>query len=215
MRLRLYGFWRSIASFRVRAALNLKGLPFEEVSVNILDGTQFAADYDAVNAAHAVPTLEHDGRRFTQSLAILEYLDDIQPTPALLPRDPVERAYARSLALLTVADTHPLMVPRVRERLRTQFQADGDAVNAWVRHWIGTTLGTYERLLGERPPVPFTLGEHPGLADVCITGHVLSARMFTLDVAPFPKVTELADRCFALPAFADAHPLRQTGAPDA
>lgn len=215
MGMRLYGFWRSIATFRVRAGLNLKGLAFEEVSVNILDGTQFAAGYDAVNPAHAVPTLEHDGHRLTQSLAILDYLDDIQPEPALLPRDPVERAHVRALALLTVADTHPLMVPRVRAYLSTELHADGEAVNAWVRHWIGTTLGTYERLLNARPPAPFAVGDTPGLADICIAGHVLSARMFAVDMAPAPRVAALADRCFALPAFAHAHPLRQAGAPEA
>ncbi len=215
MGMRLYGFWRSIATFRVRVALNLKGLAFEEVSVNILDGTQFAAGYDAVNPAHAVPTLVHDGHRLTQSLAILDYLDDIQPEPALLPRVPAERAYVRALALLTVADTHPLMVPRVRDYLRAELGADGEAVNAWVRHWISTTLSTYERLLSARPPAPFMVGETPGLADICIAGHMLSARMFAVNLALAPRVATLADRCLALPAFADAHPLRQTGAPDA
>src|SRR5512140_1526020 len=114
MGIQVYGFWRSIASFRVRVALKLKGLAFEETSIDILSGEQFKPDYEAVNAERVVPTFIHDGHSIFQSLAILEYLDDIQPQPRLLPQDPKERAYARSLALVTVADSHPLVVPRVR-----------------------------------------------------------------------------------------------------
>ncbi len=117
MSMQIYGFWRSIASFRVRVALRLKGLAFEEIPIDILSGEQFKPGYEAVNAERVVPTLIHDGYSVFQSLAIIEYLDDIQPNPRLLPRDAKERAYARSLGLMTIADAHPLVTPRVRNHL--------------------------------------------------------------------------------------------------
>ena len=114
MSIKVYGFWRSIASFRIRVALKLKALPFEEISIDILQGEQFKPGYDAVNPEHVVPTFIHDGHTLYQSLAIMEYLDDVKPSPRLLPDDIKERAYARSLALMTIADAHPFTVPRVR-----------------------------------------------------------------------------------------------------
>ncbi|MEP9353514.1 maleylacetoacetate isomerase [Xanthobacter sp. KR7-65] len=205
MTLRMYGFWRSIASFRLRVALNLKGLAFEEESVDILHGSQFTAVYDAVNPAHAVPSLvEEDGHVLFQSLALLEYLEETHPEPPLLPTDPRERAYARALALATVADAHPLVVPRVRRYLATTFGADEKAVNAWARHWVGEGMGAYERLLSRRPPSPFALGATPGIADICIAGHALSAELFAMDTEPYPAFRALSERCFALPAFSSA-----------
>jgi len=205
MTLRMYGFWRSIASFRLRVALNLKGLAFEEESVDILHGGQFTAAYDKVNPAHSVPSLvEEDGHVLLQSLAILEYLEETCPRPPLLPAAPRERAYARALALATVADTHPLMVPRVRSHLAAAFGADEAAVNAWVRHWVGEGMGAYERLLSRRPPAPFALGAAPGIADICIAGHAMSAQLFAMDLDAYPGFRALSERCFALPAFASA-----------
>jgi maleylpyruvate isomerase len=204
MSILMYGFWRSIASFRVRVALHLKGLPFEETSLDILTGHQFTADYDALNAAHAVPTLIVDGHTLFESFAILEYLEETHPTPPLLPTDAKERAYARALSLLTVADCHPLFVPRVRKYLAETFAADHAAVQAWGANWVAIGLQTYETLLARRPAAPFTLGSAPGLADICIAGHVVSTRLFAVDMAPFPKVAALAEACFALPAFAKA-----------
>src|SRR5476649_1396613 len=124
MSIRVYGFWRSIASFRVRVALKLKGLPFEEIPIDILSGEQFQPDYAAVNAERVVPTFIHDGHSIFQSLAIIEYLDDIEPEPRLIPQDAKERAYARSLALITIADAHPLVTPRLRKHLAQTFGAD-------------------------------------------------------------------------------------------
>src|SRR5258708_39636589 len=117
MSIKIYGFWRSIASFRVRVALRLKGLPFEEIPVDILSGEQFEPDYAAVNAERVVPTFIHDGHSVFQSLAIIEYLDEIQPTPRLIPQDAKERAYARSLALITISDAHTLTTPRLANHL--------------------------------------------------------------------------------------------------
>jgi maleylacetoacetate isomerase len=131
MSIQIYGFWRSIATFRVRVALRLKSLPFDETSIDILTGEQFNPGYEAVNAERVVPTFIHDGHSVFQSLAIMEYIEDIKPEPRLIPLDPRERAYARSLALMTVADAHPLVVPRVRNHLAKAFGADAHAVEQW------------------------------------------------------------------------------------
>src|SRR5215475_16057297 len=168
MAIRMYGFWRSIASFRVRVALHLKGLDFEEIPVDILSGEQFGPAYDAINAGHSLPTLLHDGHTLFQSLPIIEYLDQIRPEPALLPPDAAGRAYARALALVTVADAHPLMVPRVRKYLGETFNAGHDTIHTWSGHWVSEGFKTYERLLTERLPAPFATGASPGLADICI-----------------------------------------------
>jgi maleylacetoacetate isomerase len=211
MTLQLYGFWRSIASFRVRVALRLKQLPFEEIPIDILSGEQFNPDYDAVNAEHVVPTLVHDGQRLFQSLAIIEYLDDLRTEPRLLPQDPSDRAYARSLALVTIADAHPLVTPRVRNHLVKTFGADAGAIENWAKHWTIEGLATYERLLERRKPAPFALGPEAGLADICIAGQVVNAHFLKLDLTPFPAVARLADLCFALPPFATSHPFEQPG----
>jgi maleylacetoacetate isomerase len=209
MGIQVYGFWRSIASFRVRVALRLKGLPFEETSIDILSGEQFKPDYAAVNAERVVPTFVHNGHSIFQSLAIIEYLDDIQPEPRLVPRDAKERAYARSLAQTTIADAHPLLVPRVRNHLAKAFGADAKAIEEWGKHWTIEGLATYERLLALRAPSPFALGAEPGLADICIAGHVVGAQYVKVGLDAFPAVASLSDRCFAMPAFATSHPFQQ------
>jgi len=212
MSIKIYGFWRSIASFRVRVALRLKGLPFEEIPIDILSGEQFKpGGYEAINAERVVPTLIHDGHSVFQSLAIIEYLDDMQLQPRLVPADTKERAYARSLALMTVADAHPLVTPRVRNHLAKTFGADAKAIEDWGRHWTTEGLATYERLLARRAPAPFALGAEPGLADICIAGQVVGAHFLKLELGAFPIVARLADRCFALPAFAASHPFEQPG----
>jgi maleylacetoacetate isomerase len=209
MNIQVYGFWRSIASFRVRVALRLKGLPFEEIPIDILSGEQFEPGYEAVNVERVVPTFIHDGHSIFQSLAIIEYLDDIQPKPRLVPEDARERAYARSLALMTVADAHPLVVPRVRNHLGKAFGADAKAIESWGKHWTNEGLATYERLLANRAPAPFALGAEPGLADICIAGQVVGAHFLKLELNAFPAVARLADRCFEIPAFATSHPFEQ------
>jgi maleylacetoacetate isomerase len=211
MSIKIYGFWRSIASFRVRVALRLKGLPFEEIPIDILSGEQFEPDYAAVNAERVVPTFIHDGHSVFQSLAIIEYLDEIQPTPRLIPQDAKERAYARSLALMTIADAHPLTTPRVRNHLAKAFGADAKAIADWGTHWTMEGLATYERMLASRAPAPFALGSEPGLADICIAGQVVGAQYLKLELGAFPAVARLAERCFAMPAFATSHPFEQPG----
>jgi maleylpyruvate isomerase len=211
MSIQIYGFWRSIASFRVRVALKLKGLPFEEIPIDILSGEQFKPGYEAVNAERVVPTFIHDGHSVFQSLAIIEYMDNVWPEPRLMPDNPRERAYARSLALMTIADAHPLVVPRVRNHLAKTFGADAHAIEDWGKHWTNEGLATYERLLARRAPAPFALGAEPGLADVCIAGQVVGAHFLKLELTDFPIVARLAERCFALSAFATSHPFEQPG----
>ncbi|WP_424627749.1 maleylacetoacetate isomerase [Bradyrhizobium sp. SYSU BS000235] len=209
MTIKLYAFWRSIASYRVKVALNLKGMDFEDISIDILSGEQFKPGYSDVNAEHVVPTLVHDGQSLFQSLAIIEYLDDIQPEPRLLPTDPKDRAYARALALVAIADSHPLIVPRVRKHLAQAFGADAKAIDAWAGHWTFEGLATYERLLSRRPAKPFAVGEAPTIADIAIAGQLITAQLFQLELKDFPLVLELSERCSALPAFAMAHPSKQ------
>jgi maleylacetoacetate isomerase len=211
MSIRLYGFWRSIASFRVRVALRLKNLPFEEIPIDILSGEQFQPAYEAVNAERVVPTLIHDGHSVFQSVAIVEYLDEIKPSPELLPAERKERAYARSLALVTTADAHPLVTPRVRTHLAKTFGADAKAIEEWATHWTVEGLATYERLLERRAPAPFALGPKPGLADICIAGQVISAHFLKLDLGNYPRVAQLTERCFEMPAFGTSHPFKQPG----
>src|SRR3984893_11170409 len=211
MGIQVYGFWRSIASFRVRVALKLKDLPFEETSIDILSGEQFEPGYAAVNAERVVPTFIHDGHSVFQSLAIIEYLDEIHPSPRLIPQDAKERAYARSLALMTIADAHPLVTPRVRNHLAKTFGADAHAIEAWGRHWTTEGLATYERLLAQRPPAPCALGAEPGLADICIAGQVVTAQYVKLGLDDFPAVAKLAEQWFKLPSFATSHPFAQPG----
>jgi maleylacetoacetate isomerase len=211
MSIQVYGFWRSIASFRVRVALRLKGLPFEEIPIDILSGEQFNPGYDAVNPEHVVPTFIHDGQSLFQSMAIIEYLDDTQSEPRLLPEDAKERAYARSLALMNIADAHPLVVPRVRNHLAKALGADAKAIENWGKHWTSEGLATYERLLARRAPAPFALGTEPGLADICIAGQVVGAHFLKLELGAYPLVAGLADRCFKMPEFATSHPFEQPG----
>src|ERR1700750_2561547 len=146
MTIQMYGFWRSIAAFRVRVALRLKGLPFEETPIDILTGEQFQPGYDAINAERVVPTFIHDGYSVFQSLAIIEYIEDIKPEPRLIPEDARESAYARLLALIAGADAHPLVPPRVRNHLAKTFAADARAIEQWGKHWTTEGLATYERL---------------------------------------------------------------------
>ncbi len=211
MSIKIYGFWRSIASFRVRVALRLKNLPFQETSIDILSGEQFGPAYEAVNAERVVPTLLHNGHSIFQSLAIIEYLEDIEPDPRLMPADPNDRAYARSLALMTVADAHPLVTPRVRNYLAKEFGADAHAIEAWAKHWAIEGLAAYERVLAHRAPAPFALGAEPGIADICIAGQIVGAHFLGLELVAYPAVARLAEACFALPAFASSHPFEQPG----
>ncbi|VVE62150.1 maleylacetoacetate isomerase [Pandoraea captiosa] len=211
MTIQLYGFWRSNAAFRVKVALALKQLPYEEIEVDILAGHQFDGDYAAVNAERVVPTLVYHGQRVFQSLAIMEFLDEMHPTPRLMPGNPSDRAYARAMALVSVADSHPFVVPRVRKHLAQTYGAGLDGVEAWCAHWAREGLATYERMLEKRPAAPFAVGATPTIADICIAAQTIIGELYKVDLAAYPRVAALAKRCFEMPAFAEAHPFRQPG----
>ncbi len=215
--LRMYGFWRSAASFRVRVALNLKGIPYEETMVDLDAGEQYAPQFKAINPAAAVPAVfVDDGPPLTQSLAILEYLEELQPIPALLPADLRGRARVRSIALIFAADHHPLIVPRVRRYLADDLGIDDGQRTAWIAHWFREGLVQAEaRLASESETGRFCHGDAPTFADLCLISQVMGARGFKVGTADLPAVDRIAAACLELDAFAQAVPLRQPGAPAA
>jgi maleylacetoacetate isomerase len=181
--------------------------------VNLLGGAQFTPDFDSVNPSHAVPVLQGSGFRHAQSLAILEFLEERWPDPALLPRDQDARAYARRLCLQTVADAHPLITPRVRHHLSGSFGASEAQVAEWARHFLAEGARSYEALLTATPPRPFVHGAAPGLADICIASHAVACGLFGLAIDPWPVFSKLISACMEIPAFAASHPQRQPDAP--
>jgi maleylacetoacetate isomerase len=213
----MYGFWRSAAAFRVRIALNLKGLPYEETMIDLDAGEQYAADFVAINPQAAVPAVYvDDGPPLTQSLAILEYLEEMWPTPPLLPADARGRAQVRAIALIFAADHHPMIVARVRKYLAQTLKVGEAERGAWVRHWFREGLVQGESRLKDDPHTgQFCHGDTPTLADLCLISQVMGARVFNVDLADLPTVGRIAEACLALEAFARAAPLRQPGAPAA
>ena len=206
--MQLFGFWRSLATFRVRIALNLKGVMIPETMIDLDRGDQHAPAFRCINPMGAVPALIlEDGTVLTQSMAILEWLEETETLPALLPVDAIARARARALCAITVADTHPLIVPRVQKILGKTW--DEPARLDWNRHWFGEGLAAYERQIGD---APFCCGDAPGLADICLASHVVGAQRFGVDLTPYPTVRRIHEACMAMPEFARAHPQRQPGA---
>jgi maleylacetoacetate isomerase len=215
--LRLFSFWRSLGSYRVRIALNLKGLtPDEDTDVNLMEGAQRDAAYRAVNPMMALPALvDGAGPALFESLAIIEYLDETHPEPPLLPDDARGRARVRGLAQIVACDSHPLIVPRVREYLEHELRADEPARLAWCRHWHVQALAALETHLGGPETGRFCHGDQVTVADICLASQAAGAQFFNVDFAPFPNVARIADACLAIDAFARAHPLKQKGAPPA
>jgi len=215
--IRMYGFWRSAASFRVRIALNLKGLAFSETMIDLDAGEQHAADYRAINPQAVVPSLFiDDGPPLTQSLAILEYVEETHPAPPLLPSDPRGRARVRALALLWAADHHPLIVPRIRRYLAAELHLDEAARTAWIKHWFreGLAIGE-QRLAGDNATGRYCHGDTPTFADLSLLSQAMGARGFEVDFADLPTITRIVETCLANDAFARALPMRQQGAPAA
>jgi maleylpyruvate isomerase len=209
--MKLHGYFRSGASWRVRIALNLKGLAVAHVFHHLRRGEQRAPDYLALNPQGLVPALElDDGTALTQSLAIIEWLDETYREPALLPSDPLRRARVRAFALALAADTHPVQNLRVLNALRGLGLPE-DAVTGWAAETNSTGLEACEALLANVPG-PFCFGATPTLADVCLIPQLGNARRFGVDVARFPRLLESEAACSALPAFAEAVPSKQ---PDA
>ena len=214
MAVKLFGFWRSLAAYRVRIALNVKGIDYKEYPVDLLKGEQFTDSYRAVNPQMVVPALiDGEGPVLGQSLAIMEYLEETHPQPALLPAAPRDRARVRMLAQIVAADAHPLMVPRVRNYLADEYKLDEAARLKWIQHWSNAALAAIETQLTQYG-VPGRLchGDAPTLADICLVSQVVGARIFKFDLAAYPAVTRVADECLKIDAFARAHPLQQPGA---
>lgn len=207
--MQLYSFFRSSSAYRVRIGLNLKGLDYELVPVRLIDGEQHGEAYRALNPQGLVPLLVDGDVRIAQSLAILEYVDERWPEPALLPREAAARARVRGLALQVACDIQPLQALRVDRHLARAFGADGDAQAAWRRHWIELGLAALEAQVGDGP---FCDGDRPGLADCFLVPQVYNARRLGVDVGAWPRIAAIVAACEALPAFRRAAPEAQ---PDA
>ena len=213
----LYGNWRSLATYRVRVALKLKNISFQETMIDLPSGEHFGEAFNSINPQHAVPALNHNGALITQSSAILEYLDEAFTETPLLPKDAVGRARVRALAQVSIADTHPLTVLRVRKYLATELSLDDAAQTKWARHWLDLSSVALEAHLNAKGSATglFAHGDTPTLADVALASHMIGVRFFGANTAIAPKLCELTERCFALPAFSESEPTKQPGAPAA
>jgi maleylacetoacetate isomerase len=215
LNLELYSYWRSSASYRVRIALNLKSLPYVTHGVNLVKdgGEQLTAPYREVNPQGRVPTLVHDGQRFSQSLAIIEYLDETFPDHRLIPRDPVDRARVRMLSHIIASDIQPLQNTSTTKYLKEKLHLDDAAVTAWLREWITRGLDAFnahierDRLAGR-----FSHGDSPTMADCCLVPQMYAAERFGVPSTKYPRLALITESCNALAAFQHAHPSRQ---PDA
>ena len=211
MSLILHSYWRSTTSYRTRIGLNLNGVAYETVPVDLRGGGQDAPDYRALNPQGLVPALEADDVILTQSPAILEWLEERYPEPALLPSRLADRAVVRAMAALVACDIHPINNMRVLKALRTEFKADAAAETAWIDRWITSGFAALEVLV-KRHGRGFAFGDHPTLADCHLVPQVYSAERYGVDLSPFPAIRGVAAAMNALPAVVDAHPDNQ---PDA
>ena len=211
----LYSYWRSSAAYRVRIGLNLKSLPYTQKNVHLLrdGGEQRSAAYRAMNPQALVPTLQHGNLVLSQSLAILEYLDEIHPASALLPDDAAGRACVRALAQLVACDIHPLNNLRVGQYLKAEYTLDQATVEEWMRHWMREGFAAMEAMLAQSEQNgAFCHGDTPTLADICLIPQLYNAHRFGLDMAAYPTLAAIEARALALPAFEAARPENQ---PDA
>ncbi|MEO0982756.1 MAG: maleylacetoacetate isomerase [Pseudomonadota bacterium] len=211
---KLYGYWRSSAAFRLRIALNLKGVAFENISVNIAPGAdeQLRAEHKTRNPQGRVPVIETSQGVSGQSMAILEWLEEAYPEPALLPSEPWERLACRAFADIIACDIHPINNVSVLGRLSGEFSADQDAVGDWYRHWITQGFTALEALAADRPEGSFLFGDAPSLAEVCLVPQMWNARRFKTSLDAFPRLVATVDACKKIDAFDAAAPENQ---PDA
>jgi len=211
--MKLYTFFRSSASFRVRIALNHKGLKYEHAGVSLPKGEHLEAGYKSVNAQGLVPALEDGGHLLTQSLAIIEYLDEVHLGPKLLPRDPLDRAYVRAFSQIIACEIHPLNNLRVRKYIGKTYKLDEEGVNAWYRHWIAEGFRMMESFLAqERKHGKYCFRDQVTMADCCLVPQVFNAILYKCDLKPYPAVTRIHEACMKLDAFIAAQPSKQ---PDA
>ncbi|HTJ99707.1 MAG TPA: maleylacetoacetate isomerase [Bordetella sp.] len=213
--MQLYSYFRSSAAYRVRIALNIKGLPYDYAPIHLLKdgGQQLKPDYTRLNPQALVPTLVDGSTVLTQSMAIIEYLEEIHPAPPLLPSTPVARARVRALAQGIACDIHPLNNLRVLRYLKRDLNLSDEARDAWYRHWVETGLLALERMLADSPDTGiYCHGDTPTLADACLIPQVFNARRLDCDLSATPVIERIDAACRALPAFAQAAPENQ---PDA
>jgi maleylacetoacetate isomerase len=205
--MKLYNYFRSSASFRVRIALELKGLSYEYLSVHLARGDHKLPEYAAVSPSGLVPLLVlDDGRKLSQSMAIIEYLDEMHPTPALLPRNPMTRAQVRALSQLIACEIHPLNNLRVLKYLTRELKVDEDAKNTWYRHWVRDGLEAFERELAQLPVSRFCVGDTPTLVDCCLVPQIFNGKRFQVDFSGLSRTMAAFEACMALPAFQKAQP---------
>jgi maleylacetoacetate isomerase len=215
--MQLYGYWRSTAAYRVRIACGLKGLSPTLVPVHLVrdGGEQRTAEYLAINPLGLVPTLVVDGRRLTQSLAIIEWLDEQYPAPPLLPADAWTRAQVREIAQLIACDIHPVDNLRVLQYLGNTLGASEEQIRTWYRHWLVAGLEALESMLAANPSREhFCCGDTPTVADLCLVPQLYNARRFEIDLAPYPTLVAIDAACASLAAFQQAAPAMQPDAPD-
>ena len=211
--MKLYTFFRSSASFRVRIALNCKGLGYEPVIVSLPKGEHLETKYKSVNSQGLVPALDDAGNILTQSLAIIEYLDEVHPGPKLLPADPLARVYVRALSQLIACEIHPLNNLRILKYIRKAYKLDEEGVNAWYRHWIAEGFQMVESFLGDNGKHGrFCFGDHVSMADCCLVPQVFNAQRYNCDLNPYPMLMRIHEACMQLDAFIRAQPSQQ---PDA
>jgi len=210
--MKMYGFFRSGTSHRLRIALNLKGLSYEQVAVDLRKEQHLDEAYRAINPQQLVPALDIGGEVLTQSPAIIEWLEERYPTPALLPADPLQRARVRALAAIVGCDIHPVNNRRILEALRHRFAADAAAINDWCATWIGDGFDAFDALLRTQGQRPFVCGAQPTLAEVYLVPQIESARRFQVDLERWPRLMEIDAHCGRLEAFSRAAPAAQ---PDA
>jgi maleylacetoacetate isomerase len=209
--MKLYSYWRSTTSYRVRIALNLKGLPYDTVPVDLVAGAQRTAEYTALNPGQGVPALVlADGAVLTQSMAILDYLDHLEPAPALIPDDPLKRAQVLAAAHVIAMDVHPVNNLKVVNRLKSQFGASAEDATAWMRHWMTEGLTAFQALLPEG--LRFCFADAPQIADLCLVPQLYNAHRWGVDMTPFSRLLDIEAEALALPAFDAARPENQ---PDA
>ncbi len=215
-RFQLYGYWRSSAAYRVRIALNLKGLEYEQVPVHLArdGGEQHRAEFHEISPQAQVPVLRHGARLIRQSLAIIEYLDEVHPAPPLLPAVSRDRARVRALAMAVACDIHPLNNLRVTRYLERELGANEAQRLAWMQHWMALGLEGLEAQVADHPSTgDFCEGDTPTLADCCLVPQLYNARRFELDLSPWPTLLRIEANCRMLPAFQDAAPEAQPDAP--